>query len=426
MINKQEMLNARKHSMLYKDNHKRIDYGLIFAFFVWPFAAFVYSLINYRRRSSQIIMVLFTGLYAYSMMAESAGLDLYRVLESAKLYATLSFDQVWAIVGGLYSEKEDAGVDIYRDLVAFFVTRFTNDGHVLMMVYGLIYGWLYVMSLKALLRINRIKNIYTVFILISFSMIFSMDQVAGVRFATAAYVMFIGVFRFLQTKQLKFLIVAALSGLVHFSFLAVLVVFVLYWLFKPGNKILYILVVITFVAGNYFGDSVINFIDSLGGSLGARAGLYTGQETIVDQTVWFVKYREEMMMTYMLLYIVIIKFMNIRIREIQIHKQLFGFSLALLSLSNITGNIPHAGYRYQLVAIMFFIAYVYLLYRFNHEKQTIRLFSLLSMPFFMLQIIYALRSILFYTPFTLFFGVSPMVLFMKVEQTVWDVIKSIF
>jgi hypothetical protein len=426
MIPNQETLLTDKYGTLPQKRIEGIDYGLILAFFVWPFAAFVYALINYRRRSSQIIMVLFTGLYAYTMMAESAGLDLYRVLESAKLYATLSFDQVWAIVGGLYGQSDDAGVDVYRDLVAFFVTRFTNDGHVLMMVYGLIYGWLYVLSLKALLSVNRIKNVYTIFILISFSMIFSMDQVAGVRFATAAYVMFIGVFRFLQTKQLKFLIVAALSGLVHFSFLAVFVVFLLYWWLKPGNKILYILVIITFLAGNFFGTSIVSFIDSIGGSLGARAGLYTGQETIADQTVWFVKYREEMMMTYMLLYIVIIKFMNIRIKEIQIHKQLFGFSLALLSLSNITGNIPHAGYRYQFVAIMFFIAYVYLLYRFNHEKQTIRLFSLLSMPFFMLQIIYALRSILFYTPFTLFFGVSPMVLFMKVEQTVWDVIKSIF
>ena len=426
MINKQEMLNARKHSMLYKDNHKRIDYGLIFAFFVWPFAAFVYSLINYRRRSSQIIMVLFTGLYAYSMMAESAGLDLYRVLESAKLYATLSFDQFWAIVGGLYGQSDDAGVDVYRDLVAFFVTRFTNDGHVLMMVYGLIYGWLYVMSLKALLSVNRIKNVYTIFILISFSMIFSMDQVAGVRFATAAYVMFIGVFRFLQTKQLKFLIVAALSGLVHFSFLAVLVVFVLYWWLKPGNVILYFLVIITFFAGNFFGSSVVNFLDSLGGSLGSRAGLYTAQETIADQTVWFVKYREEMMAIYMVLFILIVKIRNVKLREKRIHSQMYGLSLALLSLSNITGNIPHAGYRYQFVAVMFFMAYVYVLYRFNSNNQTIKRLSLLAIPFFLLQIAYALRSILSYSPFTLFFGFSPMVLFMKVEQTVWDVIKSIF
>ena len=426
MISNQEILKVHKYGMLYKERFEGIDYGLILAFFIWPFAAFVYALINYRRKSSQIIMVLFTGLYAYSMIAESAGLDLYRVLESAKLYATLSFDQVWAIVGGLYSEKDDAGVDIYRDLVAFVVTRFTDNGNVLMMVYGLIYGWLYVLSLKALLSVNRIKNIYTMFILISFSMIFSMDQVAGVRFAAAAYVMFIGIFRFIQTRQLKFLIVAALSGLVHFSFLAVFVVFLLYWWLKPGNKILYILVIITFLAGNFFGTSVVNLIDSIGGSLGARADMYASMETMADQTVWFVKYREEMMMIYMLLFIIIVKLRNINLREKRIHAQMYGLSLALLSLSNITGNIPHAGYRYQFVAVMFFMAYVYLLYRYNFQNRTIKILSLLSVPFFLLQIIYALRSILFYTPFTLFFGFSPMVLFMKVEQTVWDVIKSIF
>ncbi len=426
MISSEEISKAHIYSLLNRAKFERIDYSLILVFFIWPFAAFLYALVNYRRRDSQIIMVLFTGLFAFSMMAESAGLDLYRILESAKLYATLSFDQVWAIVGGLYGEGDDAGVDVYRDLVAFIITRFSSNGNVMMLVFGLIYGWFYVLSLQALLAINKIKNVYSIFILISFSMIFSMDQVAGVRYATAAYLMFFGGFRFIQSKRLKFLIIAALSVLVHFSFLAVFVVLIIYWWLKPANVILFILVIITFFAGNFFGDSVLTFIDSLGGSLGARAGLYTGQKLEADHTVWFVKYREESMAIYMVLFILITKILNIRLREKQLHTQLLGFSLALLSLSNITTNIPHAGYRYQFVAILFFMAYVYLLYRFNSNNETIKMLSLLSVPFFMLQIIYAMRSILFYTPYTLFLASSPMVLFLKIEQTVWDLIKSIF
>lgn len=426
MISNQQILKAQKYKMLYNTRNERIDYVLLLAFFVWPFAAFVYALINYRRRVSQIIMVLFTGLYAYSMMAESAGLDLYRILESAKKYSELSFDQVWAVVTGLYGDGEDAGVDIYRDMVAFIVTRFSSNGHVLMLVFGLIYGWVYVKSLQTLLSINRMKNIYTIVILFSFSMIFSMDQIAGIRFATAAYVMFFGLFRFIQTKQLKFLIIAALACLVHFSFIAVLLVFLIYWWLKPGNLILYLLAGLTFVAGRFIGGTVVNFIDAMGGSLGARAMLYSGMEQSNDYTVWFVKYREEMMMIYMVVFVVFTKIRKIKLRETELHRKLLGFSLMLLSLANLTGNIPHAGYRYQFVAVMFFMAYVYVLYRFNSNNQTIKRLSLLAIPFFLLQIVYALRSILSYSPFTLFFGFSPMVLFMKVEQTVWDVIKSIF
>jgi hypothetical protein len=360
------------------------------------------------------------------MQSNSSLYDLDRVLKSAELYASKANSEFFSIVTGLYGDVDDSGVDIYRDLVSFVVTRFTNNGHIVLLVFGLVYGYLYAKCLSTLLQINSLKNYQTAFVLLSFSMIFSMDQIAGIRFATASYLFFYGVINYLRTNEIKYFFILTLACLVHFSYISLILLFFIYILTKPSEKLLYIVIGLSFIAGTLFQGLMQNVFSFLGGSLEARANLYLGVEGDKGNVIWFVEYREELMNAFIVIFFIVSKLLKIKVVENSLSQSLFKFTLLILILSNFTMSIPDAGYRFNLVFIFFYMAYVYVTYNLNYRNKNINSLYTLSAVFFILQIFYATRNILFYSPLMLFYGGVPLFPFMSNEVLTWDFIMSLF
>lgn len=405
-------------------NKKTLGF-LILLFIIWPFGAFLFALSKYNQKESQFIIVLFTGLFGYSMIAESASLDIFRVLKLAGIYSGISSLQIIEIVTGLYGPEPDNALDIYKDLIAFIVSRFTTNGNILFMVYGLIYGWVYVKSLDKLVSEEQIKGIIPAILLLSLSIAFGMDQLAGVRFATAAYVLFFGLFNLMKTHKKKYLIIASLSILIHFSYLSVVVAFILFFFIQKCHKLIYAIVIFSFISAGFLQDYINEIISFLGGSIEERVTIYTQMAENKQNLVWYVGLREEMMTFYALIFIVYTNIKKANFKVTDLSEKLLYFSLMLLALSNFTNHIQHAGYRYNFVFILFFMSYVYVFFLANKGDKEIRILSLMAVPFFLLQFLYVVRSVLFYSSPMLYLGNIFMVFFQNMDQNMWQVLSKL-
>ena len=206
--------------------------AFLFLFFlIWPFGAFLYSLYNYDKKYLHVFLILFTGIYGYGMIATNQELDLYRYLQSASEYARIPTTGFFKMLTGGYvtnSLGQTGGTDFYRDIVTFIISRFSNAGSVLMMTFGLVYGYLYVKCINYFLAINERKCIYSIVILLCFSTAIGLSTFAGVRYATAAmYFFFVSCFA-LRRKSILAWVLVCCSILIHFSFIpAVLLLFIL-------------------------------------------------------------------------------------------------------------------------------------------------------------------------------------------------------
>jgi hypothetical protein len=369
--------------------------------------------------------MLFTGLFGYSMIAESAGLDIHRVLGLAGIYSAYSSSQIIEVVTGLYGPDPDNAVDIYKDLVAFIVSRFTTNGNILFMVFGLIYGWIYTKSINVLISFENGKNIFTIVILLSFSVAFGLDQLAGVRFATAAYVLFFGIFNFLKSNKKNYLFIASLSLLIHFAYLSVLVVFILFLLINRRYRIIYSILIFSFISAGFFQGTINQIISYLGGSIEERAKLYTQLESGQQRLIWYVALRENLMTIYAFIFILFTKIRRMKLNRNALSDKLLHFSLLLLALSNFTNHIQHAGYRYNFVFVMFFMSYVFIFYHANKGIKQIRILILMAIPFFILQFLYVARSVLFYSSPMLYIGNIFMILFQETDKNMWQLILEI-
>jgi len=220
----------------------RSRYFLFFLlFFVWPFGAFLYALYQYNERESKIVFILFTGLFGYSLVAESSGLDLYRVMRLLPEASRLRLDEY---INNLDSEGT---VDVYRDIVTFVVSRFTSNPKWLLCVFGIVAGFVYAKVLSLFIAEHFYRNLYTYLLIFSFSSVIGIDQLSGVRFSLAAYTFFFGAIKVIIHGDKRYLIVTASAALIHFSFLSLFLLMVIFLRLKSYPKWIYLLLALSFI-----------------------------------------------------------------------------------------------------------------------------------------------------------------------------------
>jgi len=414
------------HSFSEERTDKKFLATLLLAFLLWPFGSLLIALYHYTRREAHTIFILFTGLYGYLMVADSAGLDLFRTLHSLQIYSALSAGDIFKAIGGVYSQEPDSSVDIYRDLVTFLVSRVTSNGSILTLIFGLIYGWLFVKSISIFIDQNNGKGFFITLLMFCFSFIFPLDQLAGVRYATAAYLFFAGTTKFLETQDKRHLLSVIITPLIHFAFLSLVVAVVIYLILKKRAVFIYIILLVSFILPGLI-EGYVNKVSSLfGGAIEQRANLYLYQKELMGnnhtQLAWYIRYREESMFYFAIATLALSKLFFRRLQSTIFSESVFLMSLLILSLVNFTTNIPHAGYRYQFVFIMFVVFYLFLLYINNSSNKMIRVFTLMAGPAFFFQIIYGLRNILATSSPMLFIGNFLSFFMVNYDQSLWSII----
>lgn len=213
-------------------NTRFADMSLWVLFFIWPLLALVSSIKNYREKWAKNGLWLFIVFYGYTFFSQE-GNDSYRYIQY--FHELYNSETSLNAFSGMFYSGGQRSVDIYGPLVAFLVSRFTDDSRVLLAVIALIFGYFYSRNIWFLLeKSENITNLYLPLFIIIFAFIIPIWSINGVRFWTASQVFFYGASRFLIDRKRMGLFFCVITVFIHFSFAIPILLLCLYLII--GNK----------------------------------------------------------------------------------------------------------------------------------------------------------------------------------------------
>jgi hypothetical protein len=378
-------------------------------FLVSPFLGFIQAFKYYKEDWAKNSVWLFVIFYGYTMYRPEIMDSTRYVVNLINLY---NRPMTWDIFIANFYSDDTGTVDIYQPLVTFILSRFTKDGNILFAVFGIVYGYFYSRNIWMLLDLNKGAKIEWKLwvVIIAFICVLGFWNLNGVRMWTAAHVFFYGAFQYLVYDRKKGIFVAMLSVLVHFSFVLPVGVLLVFILNKIPWRLLYFLFLGSFFISSINLPTIRAKLESVAPDfLLPRVNSYTSDEyveAITDMNEganWYIKYYTNSLMWVLVALFTVIYFSKSKnFKNDKSFSNLFGFSLLILSIGNITSLLPSGG-RYVLLAQLFGVALlVYYYIRFDNilYKNYLKLLAPLLYFFILVNIRISFDTISFMTIFS--------------------------
>ncbi len=365
-------------------------------FLVSPFLGFIQAFKHYKEDWAKNSVWLFVIFYGYTMFRPEI-MDSSRYV--AKLKELYNSPLNWDIfVANFYSE-ESSSVDIYQPLVTYILALFTDNGNILFAVFGILFGYFYSRNIWLLLDFSKNQRINRnmIAIIAAFSCVIGFWTLNGVRMWTAAHMFFYGAFLLLVYGNRKGIVIAALSILVHFSFVMPFAVLLFFYFVKIPWRILYFFFIASFSISTLNVDSIRSRLESVAPDfLLPRVKSYTSEEyieVISDLNAsgnWYITYYTTFLNWYL---VILFSFIYFSTAKSKTHNKsfsnLFGFSLLLMSIGNITSLLPSGG-RYLLLAQLFGMALIYFYYVVFNDT-AFKKWALVVSPILLFYIVVSIR-----------------------------------
>lgn len=340
----------------------------LYLFLIWPFLAFLLAIKNYSQKDSKKVVYLFIIYYGLTFVIGElggAGADAERYAMHLIANAKLPFTDFFKIVGGLYSA--DSSIDIVEPLISFLVSRFTSHYSLLFAVYAAIFGFFYLKSIN-LLHDRHIKNPgwNTLIMMVFFIMILPINSINGFRMWTAAWIFFYGAYHVILYRNPKYILITLGASLVHFSFLTVNIILILYYVAGNRNVIYFPLVIVSFILPHLLSSTFRSVSFWLGGAFLTRYEGYSSEgygiarAEEVEQAAWFMQISDELVFYYLIGAIIIIQLRDKFLMQGQKEKNLFSFLLLFLSFVNFGKAIPSFGGRFEMLFYLFATLYIFI------------------------------------------------------------------
>lgn len=336
----------------------------LFLFIVWPFLAFISALANYSNKESRRVVYLFLIYYGLTFVIDNEGIDASRYAEYMKANALLPFSDFFKIIGGIYTS--DSSLDFVEQLISFIVSRFTTDHGILFAAYAAVFGFFYLKSINLLHNRYQDNPGWNVLVhLAFFTLILPVTAINGFRMWTAAWIFFYGAYHVILHHDARYLLLTIASSLVHFSFLSINIVLIIYFLAGNRNAIYLPIALLSFFIPQKFSPILQSISLKLGGGLQSRIEMYTSADVIIGrqesfvEAAWFLKIGEDLVFYYLILAIIAIQLLNRERMKEKVERNLFSFLLLLLAFVNFGKEIPSFGGRFQVLFFMFGTLYVF-------------------------------------------------------------------
>lgn len=414
-------MNLRTH---YGTNDIINIFACLLLFVIWPFFAFLLSLFRYNKIESKIIFVLFTALYGYSMIATSEELDLYRYLHWIEnfRYDVLDWSD-FAVMVTAVNMSEGVSMDIYRDVMAFFVSRFTSDGHIFMLFFGIIFGIAYVKTLSLLLSIYNNRSFWGGILLFSYSFAFSLDWLGGVRFGTAAYVYLIGALYYLTGRHKKAYIYLLLSFSIHFGFIVGVLILLVYKYLQNHTKQINILLIASFCFSSIFLILSTSLASLIGGRIAEVLNNYTDEGFLEyasgEGVPWYSRIHNTLPLFFIYIFIFILNKRH-SFKETGVSFNAFVFMTSSLIVVNLFSFSPIFSQRFVVLSLALFYVYLYFLYTNNEHDSRLKKYILYSFACYAFHIVNALRYIFEYTTPSFYSPLLANVITSQETMTMWS------
>lgn len=368
---------------------ERID-GIVkvITFIISPFISFVYSLRRMNTKSSFVVFFLFSVFFGMALsVADSVDSSL---LYLDGVFYRMSFDQycgssyaAFLLDWKDYISFRGETKDFYFNLVAFIVSRFTHNYHVMFMVFAIVFAYFQLKCFRFFVENEKFKVALPLFIL---ALIFTWNQIFsinGVRFNTAAWVFVYGLFQVFLKGNKRYIILIAAVPFIHASFFAYIAIFLIAFFFGKFERLWKILFIISFFVGSISVVLLRDITPYLPPVIQAMVGDYSSGE-IVEQALFdfsslsgLLLSLEKIFLSFLMIWVIFAKQDN-DTKDIFSNKIYIAF-IVFASFKNFFTAVPSLGGR--MIAIVYpLFAYVWL-DRFGSTKFKWMVYLI---PFFML------------------------------------------
>lgn len=392
---------------------------------VFPFGGLIYTLSHWReswaKNTFWLVCFYLGAVLIYwpegSVLGEGADGGRY-VLRLIDMY----YDTTASISGILANYLKDDGItmDLYQPFLTYFVSRFTDNGHVLFAAFALIFGFFYSRNIWYILEKLPNKKLGNMFILVTlYFLICPITSINGVRMWTALHVFVYAMMPYLLERDKSKLWMILLTPLIHFSFLYVslfaLFYFVLPYRLKTNNSLFLTLSYLLFI--------VTIFINSL--DLGATSDIlaeyspeaYEGRiEGFVNKDYldarneasalhnWYVQLSGNITFwCYNILLLVLLPTIKRNFKNDDRLMHLYVFALLLGGFANIMALIPSGG-RFQLLSQMFKMPIILMVAMSVSQNNNFRSFVNIALIALLLPFVFEIRKLFDYFSITAIFG----------------------
>ena len=354
----------------------------IILFIISPFFATIYAFRRANTRSSYLVFFLSSLFFGLAFTVDSGkdyiigtGIDgqAYREkFENAK-YVT-EYDYIEGLLGFL--SFDEGKKDYYFDTVVFYLSRITENYHIMFMVFSLIFSYFALKSFRFFTSEEKFDFSVISLILCYFFLYNQIFNINGMRFWTAAWVAVYCIFQVYRNNNKLYLLLALTTPFFHGAFWIFVAIIFASLILRKFEKFWIILFPISFFASTLAVELIQAFNSFLPTFLSKLAESYTSQERLSETWSGF-GWIPILFKNLILFYLSLLIFLFIKNREkIRLNAKIWGlyqFLLIWVSIFNFLMFVPSLGSRFIILAYPI-MAYIWLVVFKDEHYQKIILF----------------------------------------------------
>lgn len=396
---------------------------------IWPFISFYYAIRNLNIKRYRKFILLFAILYGLSYIPIPHS-DGSRYAEKFNAIKDYSLNNYWSDITHIY-DTDSKYQDVYAHTLFFVSSKITNNVHVFHMISAAVYFFVFLKLMYSLYDLfpgMRRRYFFLFFLGCVFIFNFSAG-VNGVRFPLAFMVFSYGSLNLILKNDKKFLLIAMLSPLIHFTFYYALF-FLLLYTFVPivKNKFVLISFIVLSVSINaIFGEFIQSNVGMLSESFETIVDGYTGDGYIerrnehANNWNWYVQLRGFGNYYFAIFSLLLVSMLKRRLKFNIIADNLYAFAILMLVASIITGGMLDViSNRFANLASFFTLSFLLYISVLNQKSKILKTLSVTYIPIFMLTALVILRGDLYTVSPLLLVGNPLLTLIVETPVSIMD------
>lgn len=347
----------------------------IVLFIISPFFATIYSFRRANTKSSYLVFFLSSILFGLSFTVDSGkdyitgvGLDgqSYREKFESAHYIS-NYEYMEGLSGFL--TFDDGKQDYYFETVIFYLSRFTDNYHIMFMIFAMIFSYFSLKSFHFLTAEDKLNFSMVSFILIYLFLYNQIFNINGVRFWTAAWIAVYSIFQVYRNGNKRYLVLALITPFFHGAFWVFCFILYCSLFLRKFEKIWIILFPVSFFASTLAVELIQSFNSILPTFLSKLAQSYTSDERL--NVTWsgfgWLPILFKNIVLYLITGIILLFIKNSKqIKSNPKTKDLYYFLLMWVTIFNFLMFVPSLGNRFIQLSYPI-ISYIWLV-NFKDEK----------------------------------------------------------
>ena len=413
-----------------KIKRRHLEPALLVA--VNPFAAAVAGVLRPRDPVSKNLVWVFTIFYGTVFyIAQTSGSDSVRYAATLRIMHDSGFG-----LGDLLAQMYAGGfgyVDIYQPLVTFIVSRITDSTWVLFGAFGVLLGYVYSRNIWFLIeRIPGRISITLTVLLLAFAFGVGIGvSLNGIRMWTALHVFIFGVLHFADTRNKKYLLIALLTPLIHFSFVVPCVLLLGFIFATRYGAAIYVFFLASFLVSNLDIEIVRTLLGYLPQLFEERAvqGYVVRADALSDGSTpgearpWFLRANAVFMTTFVLLASSLMYLRGVH-REHRLLRFLLLFGMLVYGAINLVSHIPSAGRFYNIGELLIIAAATIFVANPAYSRKIDRQYMVMLLPLLAINIALGIRFTLEFASGYLLVGNFFLAPFVEGSEGLYEIVKS--